>query len=150
MEKQMAYDRMDWHYGASDFPSELDSKCAGTHIGMYLAWAIQNNLTGSIHTNEAVEAIKNHKMSGTDFLINQCDEKFWEDDLNELGQEFTRLYYKSNSYFSDYEKCLGENYPSLYHIPDTRENFEKVSKMLTLKFNSWKPKKDKKWWEFWR
>jgi hypothetical protein len=38
----MAYDRADWHYG-SDFPNDVPDENGGTHIGMFLAWAIINN-----------------------------------------------------------------------------------------------------------
>ena len=46
-ERQMAYDKTDWHYGG-DYPENLPSKNGGTHIGMFLAWAINNNLEGEI------------------------------------------------------------------------------------------------------
>ncbi len=44
----MAYDRADWHYGG-DFPEGLAPECSGTHIGMFLAWAIQRGLEGELH-----------------------------------------------------------------------------------------------------
>ena len=42
-------------------------------------------------------------MTGTEFLIKECDEKFLNEDLNEQGQRFTAFYYESNKYFEDYE-----------------------------------------------
>lgn len=144
---------MDWHYGADDFPKELDIKSGGTHIGMYLAWAIHNNLIGEFHLQESLESIekvKNREMTGTDFLVRECDEKLWSEDLNELGNEFTKHYYESNLYYGDYELAVGEHYATLYHIPDTWENFDKVSKLLTSKFNKWAEGKNKKWWQFWK
>jgi hypothetical protein len=44
----MAIDRADWHYGG-DFPAELPDENGGTHIGMYLAWIINNHLEGELH-----------------------------------------------------------------------------------------------------
>lgn len=29
----MSIDRMDWHYGADNFPKDLDTECGGIHIG---------------------------------------------------------------------------------------------------------------------
>ncbi len=149
----MAYDRMDWHYGADDYPAELTESAGGTHIGMYLAWAIQKGLAGQFHiedSSESIALVKENKMTGTEFLIKECDEKFWEEDLNEIGREFTKYYYESNKYYGDYEAAIGGNYLTLYHIPYTLENFEKVSKVLSQKYDRWFSSKNKKWWQFWR
>lgn len=136
----MAYDRMDWHYGAQDFPAELDNSAGGTHIGMYLAWAIQHDLAGELHvkdSQESINKVKNREMTGTEFLVKECDEKFWEEDLNEQAQKFTQYYYESNKYYGDYEAAIGDDYPTLYHIPDTWENFDKVSLVLSEKYEKW-------------
>ena len=45
----MAHDRIDWHSGAANFPSDLPDEAGGTHIGMYLAWAITRGLEGKFH-----------------------------------------------------------------------------------------------------
>jgi hypothetical protein len=93
-------DRMDWHYGG-DFPENLPQENAGTYIGMFLTWIIENDLIGEMHredSQEAIQKVMNHQMTGRDFLIEQCDEKLWEDDLNEEGLLFTRYYYESDIY----------------------------------------------------
>lgn len=149
----MAYDRMDWHYGADDFPKELDSRSGGTHIGMYLAWVIQNDLIGDFHIQESLDSIskvKANEMTGTEFLIKECDEKFWEEDLNEIGQEFTKYYYESNIYYGDYEAAIGGNFPTLYHIPETWANFKKVSSVVSKKYAKWLFTRNKKWWQIWK
>ncbi len=38
----MAFDKMDWH--AVTFPDSIPYENAGTHIGMYLAWLVNNDL----------------------------------------------------------------------------------------------------------
>lgn len=142
----MAIDRMDWHYGAENFPAELPSASGGTHIGMFLTWVINNNLEGEIHKSESVESIQKVKvreMTGTEFLIKECDEKFWESDLNAEGVEFTKHYYESNVYFEDYENALLTDEPSLYHVEDLWINFDKLTPFIDRAFKKWRLEKNK-------
>ena len=90
-----SYDRMDWHYGG-DYPDGLPTENSGTHIGMYLAWIINNDLHGDLFRQESSESIQKvlrREWTGRDFLINECDEKFWEDAMNDEGNQFTKFYY---------------------------------------------------------
>lgn len=42
-------------------------------------------------------------MTGTDFLFKYCDEKFFDEDLNEQGNAVTSKYYGTNGhYLGDY------------------------------------------------
>lgn len=135
----MAIDRMDWHYGG-DFPDDLPDENSGTHIGMFLAWIINNNLEGDLHKEDSAEALENvrkRKITGRDFLIDQCDEKFWEEDLSEEGFEFAESYYE-NDYYVDYEKTLAENLPSIYHVEDIWENYEKIAQIIDKRFSECK------------
>src|SRR5262245_54551214 len=123
----MTYDRADWHYGG-DFPSELPLEAGGTHIGMFLAWAIRKDLVGSLHLNHSagsVQQVKDREITGRDFFFGQCDAKFWEDDLNDEGNAFAKAYYE-HSYLTDYESILGGGVPTLYHVEDSWANFDKL------------------------
>jgi hypothetical protein len=139
----MSYDRMDWHYGG-DFPAGLPSEAGGTHIGMFLAWAITRGLEGEFHRTEsvgAIEAVRNRAMTGREFLIDQCDEKFWEQDLNDEGNAFAKMYYAGEgegSYLNDYEAVLGGNLPSLYHVEDSWENFDALAPVIDRRFATWR------------
>ena len=144
---------MDWHYGADDFPDELDEKSGGIHIGMFLAWAINNDLIGEFHTTESIESISKVKLrqiTGTEFLQQECDERLWEEDLNQEGNEFAKFYYESNIYYSDYESILSNGLSTLYHVKDSWENYDKLSIKLNEQFNIWQASKNKKWWQFWK
>jgi hypothetical protein len=136
----MAYDRADWHYGG-DFPDGLSPENGATHIGMFLAWAILRNLDGDFHREEsadALAAVRNPQMTGCEFLLSQCDEQFWEEDLNDDGNAFAQDYYATDRYFADYESTLGEGLPTLYHVEDTWENFEKIAAVLDQRYREWK------------
>lgn len=142
----MAIDRTDWHSGQG-FPKELPSKNGGTHIGMYLAWIINNQLEGAIHhenaeSEQALERVRKREITGREFLISACDEKLWESDLNEEGLDFTKQYYVTTgggtTYFEDYIFALAETLPSIYHVADTWENYDTLSKRLDHRFREWK------------
>lgn len=135
----MAIDRMDWHYGGN-FPEDLPNENGGTHIGIFLAWIINNNLEGDLHKEESAEAledVRKRKITGRDFLIDQCDEKFWEEDLTEEGFVFAESYYE-NDYHEDYEETLIKNLPTTYHVEDTWENYDKIAQIIDKRFREWK------------
>jgi hypothetical protein len=142
----MAYDRADWHYGG-DFPDDVPDENGATHIGMFLAWAINNNLEGDLHREDSIEAltsVRERQMTGRYFLINECDEKFWEEDLNDLGNAFAGEYYGLNEvglYFADYADVLCEgNNKRFYYVEDTWENYNKLAPIVSRRFEEWKAK----------
>ena len=153
-------DRADWHYGG-DYPKGLPLENAGTHIGMYINWIINNDLIGTLHledSKQGIEDVKSKKITGRDFLFQYCDEKFWEDDLNDEGLAFSKYYYQNpidpedayGKYIKDYETILGAEFDSLYEIPNTWENYNKIAKQITEVHSKWKNRENRKPWEFWK
>jgi hypothetical protein len=139
-------DRMDWHYGGN-YPENLPEENGGTHIGMFLTWIIDNNLIGQLHRDESseeIQQVKNRQITGRDFLINCCDEKFWDDCLNEDGLKFTRYYYESDStevfsnYMDDYVGALGGQVESIYEIENSWENYNILKPVIDKKYREWK------------
>lgn len=75
---------------------------AGNHIGFFLAWVIKHDLIGDIHKDcEGVQKVKDETMTGTEFLIEYCDTKFWSEDVADELLPFIQGYYMQQ-YFSDY------------------------------------------------
>ena len=139
----MAYDRADWHYGG-DYPEGLPPENGGTHIGMFLAWAIMNGLEGEFHREESpasLAAVRARQMTGRQFLSKECDEKFWDEDLSDEGNAFAKHYYESNRYFEDYEAALAGDLPSMYHVQDTWQNYDTIAPIITRRFEEWKRKR---------
>ncbi len=160
----MSYDRADWHYGG-DYPPDLPPENGGTHIGMFLAWVVNNNLESDLHheyAESSLNAVKNHEMTGREFLEIECDEKFSDVDLSDEGNAFADYYYESNLYITDYEKALAMELPSLYHVENTWDNYDKIAKLIDQKYEQWKNQgtdlqmneyqkpKPKSWWQFWK
>lgn len=138
----MAIDRMDWHYGG-DFPPGLPNENGGTHIGFYLTWVIQHNLVGEFHQEESGEElalIHARKLDGREFLISMCDEKFTDEDVNSEGYAFTEYYYEAenNGFFDDYERVLMGDLPSIYHVENSWENYDKIAPVITQAYEKWK------------
>lgn len=153
-------DRADWHYGG-DYPKEVPIENGATHIGMYLNWIIENDLIGSLHLEDSkmgIEDVKSRKITGRDFLCEYCDEKLWEDDLNDEGLAFTKYYYQNpndsddpyGKYIEDYETILGTEFESLYEIPNSWENYDKIAKKITSVHSKWKIRGSKRSWQFWK
>lgn len=149
------YDDASWHYGG-DFPEELPSKNGATHTGMFLNWCIHNDL----HSEEMkedfkdeIESLKRREITGAEFLIDVCDGKFTEHDLNELGNSFAKDYYvdetdfadKFSSFATDYINIFDSKaeesdyeYETFYHIEDTYENYDLMKLAIDHRFEEWK------------
>lgn len=139
----MTYDRIDWHSG-NNFPKELSFEKGGTHIGMFLTWIINNNLIGLLHienSKESIEKVKSREITGKDFLIKECDSKFWSEDLNEEGNNFAKFYYADENdygqYIDDYSEVFSQ-YKTLYHVEDNWENYDLISPVITKRYDEWK------------
>lgn len=138
----MSYDRADWHYGGN-YPEDLPPENGGTHIGMFLAWAIHHGLEGELLREDsaaALAAVRDRKMTGREFLFSECDERFWEEDLNEEGNAFASTYYPldTGDYLHDYTATLGDDLPTLYHVADTWENYDRIAAVIGRRYTEWK------------
>jgi len=143
------YDRIDWHSGGN-FPENLPAENGGTHIGMFLTWIIENDLYGNLHregSKDSIQKVLKREWTGRDFLINECDEKFWEDCMNEEGNQFTKFYYDTEreggtSYFlADYSWLFGATVESLYEIENSWDNYDKLKPLIDQRYGDWSAKK---------
>lgn len=80
----MKYDDASWHYGGT-FPKHLPNEAGATHIGIFLAWMLINNLAGEELEEDAESELaqpKDRTLTGAQFLMTVLDEKLTD-------QEFT-------------------------------------------------------------
>jgi hypothetical protein len=149
------YDDASWHYGG-DFPEGLPDENGGIHIGIYLAWCINNDLISEFQKEESPEdlnKVKNREMTGTQFLMANCDGKFTDEDLTDLGNSFTEDYYQDDtdfaethsSYIDDYQKLIdlflkekNIKVESFYHLEDSWDLYDAVAPALDKKLTEWK------------
>ena len=145
----MKYDDVSWH-NSGDYPSDLPPENAATHIGVYLAWCLYNGFASDELKQESGEDILkvvNGSMTGAQFLLSNCDGKFWDTDLSETGQAFTSDYYENNKsefskqfgfFFSDYCKVLDDDkFDSVYHYEDSQKNYNAVASVIDKRFKEW-------------
>jgi hypothetical protein len=140
----MKYDDASWHYGG-DFPKELPPEAGATHIGMFVAWCLLNGVGGDLHVTELpdlLEGLKAKRLTPGAFFVKACDEKFTDEDLSLDGNEFAKGYYdaKEGEYICDYEAAVGAGLPSLYHVADTWENYDRLAPVIAKRYDAWRKK----------
>ena len=153
----MSYDRADFDYSSEAQP--LPKGHAATHIGMFLAWAVQNGLESDFHRERSADLLarlRRREITGRQFFEAACNERFSEKDLNEEGNAFAQHYYRDEAgqrgpYFADYKQALAAGLPSFWHVADTWVNYEKIAALITRRYEDWKnPPRRKRWWQFWK
>jgi len=153
----MAYDRADFDYSSDELP--LPKGHAGTHIGMFLAWAVLNGLENEFHRQRSaplLASLRAREITGRTLFEKICEGKFSERDLSPEGNAFAAFYYKNEAgergqYFEDYKRTLAHHLPSFWSVEDTWANYDKLAPVLTHRFEEWKnPRPRKRWWQFWK
>lgn len=141
----MKYD--DAEYLFLNFETERDNDDAGTHIGMYLAWALLRGLGGE-HFAEPeaashMQRLKAREITGAEVLWDRCDGKLTDDDFNAVGNAFTAAYYEK-FFTRDYERVFQRDFEDTGHpvddlcsLPDTWANFERMAHVLDQRFTQW-------------
>ncbi len=131
----MTIDRIDWHeeFITHDISEEERLERAGAHIGYYLEWAYKKGFAPNNPETHAVteyQKVANSEISGIQFLIENCDTKFWDVDLNEEGQKFTSFAY--NTYLCNLETILGHKpYIEKYNQLDLQNVSKYLDKVYT-------------------
>ena len=139
------YDDADWHYGGS-FPADLPPSAGATHIGMFVASCILQGMAGRLYDEDFPEELKrlrNRDIAPGAWLIQACDEKFTDEQLNEEGNAFALDYYYAEGakYIADYEQTLCRGLESAYHVPDTWDTFDKIHKVIQKRLGDWRKQK---------
>lgn len=146
----MSIDKAEWH--TDTVPEGLSEDAAATHIGMFVAWAVLNGHVGAAHqegSKDAMNAVRARTMTGREFFLARCDAKLTERDLDAEGVAFATSYY-SKRYFKDYERTLCADLPSLYDVTDTWENYDRIAIVLDERFETWRQRRNRRWWQFWK
>ena len=116
----MAIDRADWHWESAEnefrethgITSELTQEqinqiwlLAGNHIGLFIQWIIDRGFEGEDAVPEDCAKVRARQMTGTEYLMIDCDGKLWESDIREDVLPFVMAYYYDESgEYVDYNK----------------------------------------------
>jgi tripartite-type tricarboxylate transporter receptor subunit TctC len=148
----MKYEDASWHSGADDFPKDLPAQAAGTHSGMFLAWALLGGLGSTLHAG-ALPKLKERQVTPGSLFYEECDGKLTDEDLSGEGNAFAKAYFdpESGAYLRDYDAVLCDGLKTAYHVRDTWQNFDKLKPRLDRRLAEWREGRlgRKPWWKFW-
>jgi hypothetical protein len=84
-------------------------------------------------------------MTPAEIYLRFSDGKLIDEDLNDEANAFALAYYLDGTnngplgdYLTDYETILGGDLPSLYHVPDTWQTFDKFAPVIARRFSEWR------------
>jgi hypothetical protein len=133
----MKYDDASWHSG-----EDLPPDAAFTHTGLYLAWAVLAGLSSKQMRDDFEEelAALSARLTSPCRLYRVIDGKLTDEDLSDEGNAFTRMYFdlETGQYLKDYDEIFGQGLPTLYHVTDSWENYEKLKPVLDSRFAAWR------------
>lgn len=133
------YDNAKNHF-LGNFPEFLPIEQAYVHIGMYLGWVIENNLYSEFFEDEAeVQMFRFRRRELSCTILSELWDGYLGYELfNNDGNLFTYYYYGSGIYKKDYETVLAGDLPSIYHVKDNWEAYDKMTAKIDSRFEEWK------------
>lgn len=132
------YDNAKTHF-LGNFPDSLPIEQAYVHIGIYLGWIIESDLYSEHFEEEAdiqIFRFKRREISCT-ILSEIWDGYLGHELFSRKGNMFTYYYYGGGLYHTDYKDTIMKDLPSIYHVKDTWENYEKMKARMDLRFSDW-------------
>ena len=141
MSEPFVYDKAKYHYGGQ-FPEELPDEQAFVHTGLYLGWIIERDLYSDEFREESAELIvrfKARELTGPEVYAS-WDGCLLDDMLSAEGNAFSRDYFDfdSGQFLADYEQVLAGTLPTLYHVANTWENYDRLRERLDARYTEWR------------
>lgn len=138
----MIYDRVDRHTGSGFFPEGVPHENAAIPGGLYLAWAVDNELMSDQFLDTSGEELAElgaGKVSGPE-LYRRWGGELNDELFNETGRSFAAwiLSFPPVKFWDDFEQTLAADLPSIYHVPDTRLSLERLRERLDARFQEWR------------
>lgn len=151
--QSVVYDKAKYHFGG-DFPAELPEQQAFVHTAMFLGWIMDLDLYSDDFAGESAEQIARFKARQlkASVVYEWWDGCLVDDMLNSEGNAFAQDYFdfEKGKYLADYEELLATGMPSLYHVSETWENYERLRLRIDQRYREWQRRRTKKPWQFWR
>jgi hypothetical protein len=140
----MAYDKAKWHL-TDDFPKDLKEEQIYVHTGFFIGWLVDYKLISEDYeedNSDLLQKFRQRQISGPQ-LYELSGGVFSADDVNDEGRLFSNYYYEPNTFFNDFRDSFikgsffKKGLPSDYHVQDTWENYDKISKVINKRFADW-------------
>ncbi|MBK8648909.1 MAG: hypothetical protein IPN16_20680 [Gemmatimonadetes bacterium] len=122
-----------------DFETDRPNEEGGTHIGLFLGWAIRRGLVNP-ELSAYTGALETGETRGRAVLFDRCDGKLFVSDLNEQGAAFASDYY-ARQYLRSYVEAFGLGDPTsdeLADVPDDETSQRTVDAFLDTAFRDWR------------
>ncbi len=121
------------------FATDLPNEAGGTHIGMFLSWAIRRGLAASAFA-DCLPALESGTTTGRYVLFERCDGKLMTRDLSEEGGAFASAWY-ADRYVAKYREALAlhdDTPDALAAAEDSPGNQRIVDGFLDAAHGEWK------------
>jgi hypothetical protein len=149
----VVYDKAKYHYGG-DYPDGLPDEQAFVHTGLYLGWIVDRDLYSVEFregTADLIAAFRSREVTGPE-IYESWDGCLIDTMLSADGNAFSHDYFDFDrgNYLADYEELFLGDLPSLYHVANTWDNYERLRVRLDERFAEWQRKRSAKSWQLWR
>lgn len=133
------YDKADYHIhtlqeeGADPEQAVIRS---AVHTAFFLGWLVERGfLRSGDERGGEVDDFRARHITAME-LYERFGARLSEDMLTDQGNAFARTYYRfeSPNYLDDYEDTLAAGLPSVYHVPYTWENQERIGTILDQRY----------------
>ena len=157
MTAPFVYDKAKYHYEGK-FPRGLATTQAFVHTGLFLGWLIDRGLTSDeflAESSAAVARFKAREITGPQIYA-EWDGCLLSSMLSDEGNAFAAAYFDFDrgQYLNDYEELFLGGLPSLYHVSDTWENYERLKARIDERYTTWRAKTQRgpgaNRWKFWK
>ncbi len=142
MTESYVYDKAEYHYDG-EYPENLPEEQAFVHTGMFLGWILDNDLHSVDFWQDSagyIASFKAREMTGAQVYEYACDGVLLDEELSEDGNAFAHDYFDfgREQYLKDYDELLARGLPSIYHVEDTWNNYEKIARRISSRYREWK------------
>jgi len=131
----MAIDRADWYWDYSEknyredngidgelTPEQADEiwLLAADHIGWFLRWIIDRGFEGEEADPERCEKVRSGQITGAEYVMEDLDGKFIDEDVREDVLPFVKNYYyaETGAYLDDLHKSVRDGKPDYTLLKD--------------------------------
>jgi hypothetical protein len=122
-----------------DFEGDTPNEAGGTHIGLFLGWAMLRGLA-SVEMAARLPALLSRTKTGRDLLFQHCDGKLSASDLSEGGSAFAESCYHA-AYVPDYLRLFridADPADRLAEVPDDWTSQTSVAERLDRRYSEWR------------
>lgn len=126
---------------------------AFVHSGLYLGWIIDRDLYSDEFREASEELITRFKAREITEpeVYESWDGCLVDSALSAEGNAFSRRYFDFDQgrFLADYEELLAAGLPTLFHVANTWDNYDRLRVRLDQRYEEWRRHHARTPWQFW-